>query len=55
MQKLTRDDTPGVRESPIIDGATGRIYTFVYNDNTSFTRTPVAATRSQAKPTAVAP
>ena len=33
--KLTRDDTPGVRESPIIDGATGRIYTFVYNDNTS--------------------
>ncbi|MBN8265309.1 MAG: hypothetical protein J0M21_11705 [Xanthomonadales bacterium] len=33
--KLTRDDTPGVRESPIIDAATGRIYTFVYNDNTS--------------------
>lgn len=33
--KLTRDDTPGVRESPIIDAATGQIYTFVYNDNTS--------------------
>jgi hypothetical protein len=33
--KLTRDNTPGVRESPIIDGSTGQIYTFVYNDNTS--------------------
>lgn len=33
--KLARDDTPGVRESPIIDGATGQVYTFVYNDNTS--------------------
>ena len=33
--KLARNDTPGVRESPIIDGATGQVYTFVYNDNTS--------------------
>jgi hypothetical protein len=33
--KLTRDNTPGVRASPIIDGSTGQIYTFVYNDNTS--------------------
>lgn len=33
--KLALDNSPGVRESPIIDGSTGQIYTFVYNDNTS--------------------
>lgn len=33
--KLARDDTPGVRESPIVDAATNQVFTFVYNDNTS--------------------
>lgn len=33
--KLARDDTPGVRESPIIDGTTGNVYTFVFNDRTT--------------------
>lgn len=33
--KLARDDTPGVRESPIIDGATGQVYTFIFNDRTT--------------------
>ena len=33
--KLALDNSPGVRASPIIDGTTGQIYTFVYNDNTS--------------------
>lgn len=33
--KLARESSTALRASPIIDGTTGQIYTFVYNDNTS--------------------
>ena len=33
--KLARENSTGVRQSPIVDGSTGQVYTFVYNDNTS--------------------
>jgi hypothetical protein len=42
--KLARNDTPGVRESPIIDGRTGQVYTFIYNDRTTVYSVPAQCT-----------
>ena len=42
--KLARDNTPGVRESPIIDGRTGQVYTFIYNDRTTVYSVPAQCT-----------